>query len=122
GRAVGRVVGRPWELGVIARSVEAARSRMVCLIVEGEPGIGKTRLLLAADEQAREAGFSTIAVTADEEIHGPFLLARSVFGSAGAREAAARAGAEQILTRALNALSNRDEEGLESVPAELRLL
>ncbi len=122
GRAAGRVVGRPWELGVIARSIEAARSRMVCLVIEGEPGIGKTRLLLAADEQAREAGFSTIAVTADEEIRGPFLLARSLFGSAGAREAAARAGAEQLLSRALDALSNRDEAGLESVPAELRLL
>jgi len=122
GRAGGRVVGRPWELGVIARSIEAARSRMVCLAIEGEPGIGKTRLLLAADEQAREAGFSTIAVTADEEIHGPFLLARSIFGSAGAREAAARAGAEQILSRALDALSNRDQEGLESIPADLRLL
>ena len=122
GRAQGRVVGRPREIGAITHSIEAARSRMVCLVLEGEPGIGKTRILLDAQERAREAGFATIAVTADEEIRGPFLLARSIFGSAGAREAAAGSAAERSLERALDALLNRDEDGLESLPAEHRLL
>ena len=62
------------------------------MTLEGEPGIGKTRLLLAAGEMATAKGFTTIAVTADEELRGPFLLARSIVGSAEALRAARHAG------------------------------
>src|SRR5207247_2175685 len=80
-RVTGAVVGRPGELGAIWQEMTAARGRLAGLTVEGEPGIGKTRLLLAASELASTAGFTTIAVAADEEIRGPFLLARSILGS-----------------------------------------
>src|SRR5438309_5664087 len=67
------VVGRPTELAAIQQELAAVRSgRLSALTVEGEPGIGKTRLLLAASEIASAQGFTTIAVAADQEIRGPF--------------------------------------------------
>ena len=89
-RGSGDVVGRPLELAAIGQEIASARTgRLVGLTLEGEPGIGKTRLLLAAREQAEQAGFTTIAVTADEELRGPFLVARSILGSQEAVDAAA---------------------------------
>src|SRR5947207_5823744 len=80
--AAGAVVGRQAEQDAIRQELaSAATGRLAGLALEGEPGIGKTRLLLAAGEMASAAGFTTIAVTADEEIRGPFLLARSILGS-----------------------------------------
>ena len=88
-RATGDVVGRPAELQAIAQELATAGAgRLVGLTVEGEPGIGKTRLLVAAAERAEAAGFTAIAVTADEELRGPFLVARSILGAPAAIEAA----------------------------------
>src|SRR5687768_5026498 len=80
-RSSGGVVGRRVEQDAIRQELASARAgRLAALTLEGEPGIGKTRLLLAAAEMASVAGFTTIAVTADEELRGPFLLARSIVG------------------------------------------
>src|SRR5439155_17085827 len=89
--------------------------------VEGEPGIGKTRLLLAASELAAAEGFTTIAVTADEEVRGPFLLARSIVGAADAAVAAGTSAAEAI-ARSLDALWGREEPGFASLPPDQKLL
>src|SRR5438874_1699790 len=51
------VVGRPIELGAIEQGIRAARTSFSGLTLEGEPGIGKTRLLLAASEVAAAEGF-----------------------------------------------------------------
>ncbi|MBA3739456.1 MAG: ATP-binding protein, partial [Actinobacteria bacterium] len=68
GRAV---VGRPAELAAIEDGINAAAGgRLSAVAVEGEPGIGKTRLLLAAREIAVARGFLTVAVGADEELRG----------------------------------------------------
>ncbi|HSL14714.1 MAG TPA: ATP-binding protein, partial [Actinomycetota bacterium] len=68
-RTTGEVVGRRSEFDAIRQELATARSgRLAGLTLEGEPGIGKTRLLLAAGEMASQAGFTTIAVTADEEL------------------------------------------------------
>ena len=81
--------GRSAELQAIAQELATAGAgRLVGLTVEGEPGIGKTRLLVAAAEQATADGFTAIAVTADEELRGPFLVARSILGSPEAARAA----------------------------------
>ncbi len=83
-RVSSSVVGRPAELTAIEQEIASARTnRLVGVTLEGEPGIGKTRLLLAARELAEQAGLTTIAVTADEELRGPFLLARSILGHPG---------------------------------------
>ena len=100
----------------------AGESHLVALTVEGEPGIGKTRLLVAASEMAATAGFLTIAVTTDEQIRGPFLLAQSIFASPALREQVAGTRAEGDLQRAVDAISGRDEPGLASMASESRLL
>ena len=88
--------------------------------VEGEPGIGKTRLLLAASELARAQGFTTIAVPADEEIRGPFLVARSILGAPEALSAGT--ATREAVEKGLAALEGRDEPGLESLPPDRKLL
>ena len=122
-RGAGDVVGRPVELAAIGQELAAAGTgRLAGLTLEGEPGIGKTRLLLAARERAEEAGFTTIAVTADEELRGPFLVARSILGSREAVEAAAGGDAEEPLARCLAAMSGQDDPGLASLPSDQRVL
>ena len=71
---------------------------------------------------ARANGFVSIAVTADEEIRGPFLVARSIFGSVAATEAADGTPAEDALRRVCAALSNTDDTGLESLAPDRQLL
>jgi MoxR-like ATPase len=53
GRVSGTVVGRPRELSAIEEELSAVERGLTCLTLEGEPGIGKTRLLLAVEELAR---------------------------------------------------------------------
>src|SRR5215208_3352608 len=111
GRGSGVLIGRAQALTAVEQGLSAAERSMACLALEGEPGIGKTRLLLEVEELARRKGFSVLAVTGDEEIQGPFLVARSIFTSQAAQAAARNPRAEQALERVVDALSNRDEQG-----------
>jgi DNA-binding CsgD family transcriptional regulator/tetratricopeptide (TPR) repeat protein len=116
-------VGRPVELTAIQQEVAATKaSRLGAVTVEGEPGIGKTRLLLAGSELAISEEFATIAVAADEEIRGPFLLARSILGSPAATSEATGAAAREAVGRSLDALTGRDEPGFETLPPDQKLL
>src|SRR5438876_10886120 len=64
-RVTSAVIGRPIELAAIQQEIGVVKDgRLSALTVEGEPGIGKTRLLLAASELAGAEGFATIAVAA----------------------------------------------------------
>ncbi len=108
GRITGSIVGRPLELAAVEQEMASAQSGMACITLEGEPGIGKTRMLLAIEELARGRGFATIAVTADEEIRGPFLLARSIFGSITALDVAKGTRSEAPMQRVADALSGND--------------
>ncbi len=121
-RGSGLLVGRPTEMAAIDQELRSARTRLTCLTLEGEPGIGKTRLLLAATQLATEYGFTTIAVSADEELRGPFLLIRSILASLPATEAASRTAAEEPLHKALLALSGHGDPTLETMPADQKLL
>jgi tetratricopeptide (TPR) repeat protein/DNA-binding CsgD family transcriptional regulator len=122
-RAMGPVVGRASEQEAIRQELATATGgRLAGLAFEGEPGIGKTRLLLAARQMAGDAGFTTIAVTADEELRGPFLLARSIFGSDEARAEAERTGVEAALAACLDAMSGHDDPGLASLAPDARVL
>jgi DNA-binding NarL/FixJ family response regulator len=71
----GQLVGRDRELAVIHDALSrTAAGRAARLVVLGEPGIGKTRLLQAAAEDARGFGLRTLSGTAIESGHGlPFL-------------------------------------------------
>src|SRR5438034_9872435 len=122
-RVTSAVIGRPIELAAIQQEIGVVKDgRLSALTVEGEPGIGKTRLLLAASELAGAEGFATIAVAADQEIRGPFLLARSIVGSADAVMAAEGTPAAEAIQRSVDALSGKDEPGLESLPPAQKLL
>ncbi len=121
-RATGPVVGRQVELGAIRQELAAARAgRLTALTLEGEPGIGKTRLLVAAADVASAEGFTPLAATADEEIQGPFLLARGIFASAAAHESGQN-GAREQFQRALDAMSGRDDPSLEALAPDHKLL
>ena len=120
GRAV---VGRPTELAAIEDGIAGAEGgRLTALTVEGEPGIGKTRLLLAAREIAMTRGFLTIAVGADEELRGPFLLARSILGSPEVSEAVSGSASEQAILAAGAALGGRDDPAFAGMSSDQRLL
>jgi DNA-binding CsgD family transcriptional regulator len=121
-RSTGPVVGRQVELGAIRQELASARTgRLTALTLEGEPGIGKTRLLVAAAEVAAMEGFTPLAATADEEIQGPFLLARGIFASAAAHENGGN-GAREQFQRVLDAISGRDDPTLEALSPDHKLL
>ena len=95
---------------------------MTAVTLEGEPGIGKTRLLVATAELAAAAGFATIAVTADEEIRGPFLVAQSILAAPVLTDGEMGERAETAVRRAVDAISGRQEPGLESLSPEAKSL
>lgn len=121
-RAAGSIIGRSIELEAISLELREAESRLSAVTLEGEPGIGKTRLLVAAAELASARGFTTVAITADEEIRGPFLVARSLFSNGAIREAAAGSPAEAAVQRVIEALSGRDEAGYAALSPDAKLL
>jgi DNA-binding CsgD family transcriptional regulator len=121
-RATGSIVGRTAELTAISQEVREAKTRLAAVTLEGEPGIGKTRLLVAAAEMASAAGFTTVAITADEEIRGPFLVARSLFAYGALRETAQGTPAETTLRRVAEAIAGKDEPGYESLSPDAKLL
>src|SRR5437867_1484913 len=121
-RATGSIIGREAGLAAIGQELKEASRRIAAVTLEGEPGIGKTRLLLAAADLAIERGFTTCAITADEEIRGPFLVARSLFASPAMRDTAAGTRAEATLQRVVDAISGRDEPGFESLSPDAKLL
>ena len=57
-RVTGSVVGRAAEMAAIDQELRDARTNLSAVTLEGEPGIGKTRLLLAAAELAARTGFT----------------------------------------------------------------
>ena len=121
-RASGPVIGRSAELEAIAQEVREASGRLAAVTIEGEPGIGKTRLLLAAAELAATNGFACVSITADEEIRGPFLVARSLFASGAVRDTAAGTPAEAAVGRVVEAISGQDEPGFETLSPDAKLL
>lgn len=121
-RATGSIIGRETELAAFAQELKEASGRLAAVTLEGEPGIGKTRLLLAASDLAHESGFTTVAVTADEEIRGPFLVARSLFANGAIRETCAGTPAEAAVRRVVDAMSGRDEAGFETLSPDAKLL
>ncbi len=122
-RAAGALVGRPVEVTAIEQELASAGSgRLAAVTLEGEPGIGKTRLLLATGEMAAARGFTTVAVTGDEELRGPFLVARSIVGSPEAAETAKGTRAAEALANCLDAMTGQDDPSLATLSPDDKLL
>src|SRR3954470_19227232 len=79
------LLGRDAELARIDAAIEAARGGLRVVFLEGEAGIGKSRLLPEAARVADDAGFALLRSKA-EEIRGdrPFALIADLLAS-GAR-------------------------------------
>ena len=55
------MIGRATELAAVERLLDRSTGRFATLVIEGEPGIGKTTLLAAASEAAARRGFEVLA-------------------------------------------------------------
>lgn len=124
-RSQSPVVGRKSEQKLITEQLaEVPGSGLHAVILEGEAGIGKTRMLEATAELAREAStpFWTLDVTADEELRGPFLLFRSLLGSPRMAAVAREAMALEALDRAQNAISGGPTGGGEGLSPQEQML
>ncbi len=107
-RAAGPIVGRVRELKVIRDQIASAASGGIrAVVLEGEAGIGKTRLMEAAAEMAESSEHRYVAldIAADEELRGPFLMFRSLFGSPRMAAVAREAMALESMDRAREAVS-----------------
>ncbi len=93
-------------------------------MLEGEAGIGKTRMLEATAQLAseQEQPFFVLDVAADEELRGPFLLFRSLLTSPQMASVAREARAGEPLEAAQEAISGRSKhmEGLSPQEQMLR--
>ncbi|MEW2160977.1 AAA family ATPase [Streptomyces sp. NPDC007189] len=62
-----RLRGRDREMAAARQALETVRGgRGACVVVEGPPGVGKSRLLAELDDMARRSGFDVVSVRADE--------------------------------------------------------
>ena len=121
-RAAGSLIGRPAEISAIEAEIALAKKgQLAALTFEGEPGIGKTRLVVAASELAAQEGFVCAAVTADEEIRGPFLVARAIFSGIAGESLYPEAVIDDTRA-AMDAISGRDEPGLQGLSPDHKLL
>jgi DNA-binding CsgD family transcriptional regulator/tetratricopeptide (TPR) repeat protein len=121
-RGAAALIGRPAELAAIEQELDAARSGFTAVTLEGEPGIGKSRLMAATTELAEARGFAVIAVTADEELRAPFLVARAILGSPRATALVAGTPHAEALARGRDAVNGRVEPGFEALTREERLV
>ena len=64
--AVDQILGREDELAQIRRFLEGLRRGPSSLVLEGEPGIGKTTLWAAGIDTARELGYEVVFARAAE--------------------------------------------------------
>ena len=124
-RAVNAMVGRSAEQNAIRERLGmSASAGLQAVVLEGEAGIGKTRLIEATADMASggEQPFWVLEATADEELRGPFLLFRSLLTSPRTAAIAREAMALEQLDRAQEAISGRSSgnEGLSAQEQVLR--
>jgi DNA-binding CsgD family transcriptional regulator len=67
------LVGRDQEQGLLRSVLDEVTARGQALLLRGEPGIGKSRLLVTAGRTARQRGFSVLTtIGVQSEAHLPF--------------------------------------------------
>src|SRR6202521_2822678 len=90
------LLGRDQEQGLLASALDEVATRGQALVLRGEPGIGKSRLLSETARAARERGMSVLTTSGvQSEAHLPFAglhqLLRPVRGRAAELSAVQRA-------------------------------
>ncbi|MFF2428591.1 helix-turn-helix transcriptional regulator [Streptomyces mirabilis] len=87
-----RLRGRDREITAVREALDTVRGgRGACVVVEGTPGVGKSRLLAELDEMARRSGFDVVSVRADEldQYAAGAALQSALHSSDGSNRAAA---------------------------------
>lgn len=123
-RSTSPIVGRKRELGAIDEQLAATGAGLRALVLQGEAGIGKTRMLEAAADgaEAAEIPYLTLDVSADEELRGPFLLFRSMLNSPRMAEIAREAMALEPVDRARDAIGGRSSDRDEGLSPQEKML
>ena len=106
----------------IESALDRASQGLYVVSLEGEPGIGKSTLALAISELAAAREFVPVFIAADEELRGPFLLARSLFADEMLREAARGSAAEAAIERVQSLLRGGDDAEGFDLTREERLI
>ncbi|MFJ9563935.1 AAA family ATPase [Streptomyces fuscichromogenes] len=94
-----RLRGRDREIAAVRETLDTVRGgRGACVVVEGVPGAGKSRLLAELHERAQGCGFEVVSIRADEfdQYAAGAALQSALQGSDGSGRAAA-AGDDQRL-------------------------
>ena len=108
--AAAPMVGRQLERAALEQDLAAVVAGSIRVFaIEGEPGIGKTRLMESAVESATEKGFGAVMVGGDEELRGPFFMLRTLLGSTTIESLADKATARDALEQARGVLWGRRE-------------
>ena len=116
------IVGRAPERAAIEQDLDAVLTRTIRVVaIEGEPGIGKTRLMESSIQSAAAKGFGAVMVGGDEELRGPFFILRTLLSSASLESLADQASAREALERARQVMWGRSETESGLSPAEQML-
>ena len=108
--AAGPMVGRQIERAALDQDLAAVEAGSIRVFaMEGEPGIGKTRMMESAIQAATARGFGAVMVGGDEELRGPFFMLRTLLGSTTIEALADKASARDALEQARNVLWGRRE-------------
>ena len=100
------IVGREVELAAVASFLDASEDLPAALVIDGEPGIGKTTIVRAALQAAASAGLRALAIRpAAAEVELPYAALGDLLAGIDAAEFAAlatpqRAAIEEALARA----------------------
>ena len=122
--AASPMVGRQIERAALEQDLAGVEAGSIHVFaMEGEPGIGKTRMMEAAIEAATGRGFGAVMVGGDEELRGPFFMLRTLLGSTTIDALADKATAREALEQARSVLwGRRDGDGATGLtPAEQTL-
>ncbi len=96
-RAAPSFVGRHAEAALVALALEQTLGVATALVIRGEPGIGKTRLLNEVTTRARSKGHQVLVVRANaHEARVPFGALSLALERAAAQDAAFTAGADAV--------------------------
>ncbi|WP_177233220.1 AAA family ATPase [Streptomyces sp. Ag109_O5-10] len=112
-----RLRGRDREIAAVREALVAVRGgRGACVVVEGAPGVGKSRLLAELDGRARRCGFDVVSVRADEfDQYAAGAALQSVL-QAHDGSARAAAGLDDQRLRLLDSIADALEERAQRAP------
>ncbi|HJR18131.1 MAG TPA: AAA family ATPase [Actinomycetota bacterium] len=116
------IVGRNAERAAVDADIDAvAAGQIRVYAVEGEAGIGKTRLIESTVDAAAAKGFGSVIVGGDEELRGPFFILRTLLSSTSIQALADKANTREALERARDVVSGRGQSETGLSPAEQTL-